>query len=140
MQVSARNQLAGRVIKIHKGAVNSEVVLQLQGGDSLTAMITNDSLGTLGLGIDTELFAFFKAGSVMLGTDLDCKLSTQNRFRGRIKRITRGSVNAEVTMELKGGNTICSTITLAALDEMRLAEEMEALAFCQANSIILGRQ
>lgn len=140
MQVSARNQLAGKVIKIHKGAVNSEVVLQLHGGDSITAIITNDSLGTLDLGIDTELFALFKAGSVMLSTDLDSRLSTQNRFKGRIKRINRGAVNAEVIIELKGGNTICSTITLSALDELRLTENMETLAFCQANSIILGMQ
>jgi molybdate transport system regulatory protein len=140
MQVSARNQLAGKVIRIHKGAVNSEVVLQMQGGDTVTAIITNDSLGTLDLGIDTELFALFKAGSVMISTDLNSKLSTQNRFQGRIKRISRGAVNAEVIIELKGGNTICSTITLAALDELRLVEDMETLAFCQANSIILGMQ
>ena len=140
MRVSARNQLAGKVIMIHKGAVNSEIVLQLQGEDTITAIITNDSLAALDLSIDTEVYALFKAGSVMIGTDVNAKISADNRFAGKVRRIVRGSVNAEVVIELKGGNTVCSSLTLSALDELQLGEGMEVLAFCQANSIILGMQ
>jgi len=140
MRVSARNQLAGRVVRIHKGAVNSEVVLQLQGGDTITAIITNDSLGTLDLAIDTELYALFKAGSVMLSTDPDLKLSTRNRFQGTVQRISRGSVNAEVIVALQGENTICSTVTEEALRELNIEVGMEVVAFCKASSIILGIQ
>ena len=140
MRVSARNQLAGKVIKIHKGAVNSEVVLQLQGDDTITAIITNDSLKALDLSIDSEVHALFKAGSVLLTPDLNARLSTSNRFFGTVKRIVRGSVNAEVIIELKGGNTICATVTLSALDELKLRENTEVLAFCKASSIILGMQ
>ena len=140
MRISARNQLAGKVIKLQKGAVNSEVVLQLQGEDKITAIITNDSIGALDLSIDTELYALFKAGSVMISTDKNLKLSTRNRFEGYIKRISRGSVNAEVAIALKGGNTIISTVTMGALDELELKENMEVVAFCKASSIILGIQ
>jgi len=140
MRVSARNQLPGRVTGIHKGAVYSEVVLRLQGDDTITAMITNDSLGSLDLNIDTELYALFKAGSVILSTDDGLKISAENRFRGIVKRISRGSVNAEVIIALKGGNTLCSTVTLAALDELQLSEKSEVFAFCKAGSIILGIQ
>lgn len=140
MRVTARNQLAGRVIKIHKGSVNSEVVMQLQGTDTVTAIVTNDSIGTLDLGIDTELYALFKAGSVMVSTDPDIRLSTPNCFQGIVNRIVRGSVNAEVTIALHGGNTICSTMTIEALDELGLHEAMEVLAFCKPSSIILGIQ
>ena len=140
MRVSARNQLAGKVIKIHKGAVNSEVVLQLQGDDTITAVITNDSLGALDLSIDSEVYALFKAGSVMVTPDLETRLSTSNRFFGTVKRIVRGSVNAEVVIGLNGGNTICASLTLSALDELQLNENTEVLAFCKASSIILGMQ
>lgn len=140
MRVSARNQLAGRVVRIHKGAVNSEVVLQLQGADTITAIITNDSLQTLELAIDTELYALFKAGSVMLSTDFDLKLSTRNRFEGTVQRISRGSVNAEVIIALQGENTLCSTVTHEALDELGIKEGMPVAAFCKASSIILGKQ
>jgi len=140
MRVSARNQLAGKVIMIHKGAVNSEIVLQLQGEDTITAIITNDSLAALDLSIDTEVYALFKAGSVMIGTDVNAKISADNRFAGKVKRIVRGSVNAEVVIELEGGNTVCSSLTLSALDDLQLGEGLEVLAFCKANSIILGMQ
>ncbi|WP_200764025.1 TOBE domain-containing protein [Nitrosophilus alvini] len=138
MRVSARNQLSGKVIKIHKGAVNSEVVLQLQGNDTVTATITNDSLRDLDISIDSQVTALFKANAVMLSTDPDIKLGVENRFAGRVERISRGSVNAEVIVALRGGNTICAGLTNAALDELGLKEKMDVVAFCKASSIIIG--
>lgn len=140
MRISARNQLFGKVVKIHKGAVNSEVVLTLGGGDSITSIITNDSMRALDLNIDTELYALFKAGSVIISKNLDTVLSTRNRFQGTVSRITRGSVNAEVVVKLEGGNTITSIITMDALDALQLTEMSEVLAFCKASSVILGMQ
>jgi len=49
VKLSARNQLAGRVARVTPGAVNSEVVLELRGGGSVAAVITNESAQTLGL-------------------------------------------------------------------------------------------
>ncbi|WP_338040548.1 TOBE domain-containing protein [Methylocucumis oryzae] len=42
-RLSARNQLSGTVSQIHKGQVNSEVVLGLVDGDTIIATVTNDS-------------------------------------------------------------------------------------------------
>ncbi|MGZ8157349.1 MAG: TOBE domain-containing protein [Methylobacter sp.] len=66
-RLSARNQLQGTVSRIQKGAVNSEVVIELTGGDSITATITNESIETLDLSIGCSATAAFKAGSVILG-------------------------------------------------------------------------
>ena len=41
MKLSARNILKGKVIKIAKGAVNAEVILELPGGTQLVSIITN---------------------------------------------------------------------------------------------------
>ena len=41
---SARNQLAGQVASVTKGAVNSEVTIRLQGGSVISAMVTNESV------------------------------------------------------------------------------------------------
>ncbi len=140
MRVSARNQLLGSVVKIHKGAVHSEVVLRLKGDDTITAIITNDSIKSLDLQIDTEAYALFKAGSVILSTDLDLAISTRNRFEGTVERIERGSINSEVIVNLKGGNTICSTVTNESLDELQLSEGKPVIALCKASNIILGLQ
>jgi len=66
LQVSARNQLHGTVETVAAGAVNSEVTLALDGGGTLTAVITNDSVGALQLDAGRRAIALFKASSVIL--------------------------------------------------------------------------
>jgi molybdate transport system regulatory protein len=46
--LSARNQLQGIASRLVKGAVNTEVVIELQGGTSMAAIITNASAKNLG--------------------------------------------------------------------------------------------
>lgn len=64
---SARNQLAGTIARVHPGAVNCEVVVELPGGATLTAMVTNAASETLGLAVGQPTLAIFKAASVILG-------------------------------------------------------------------------
>lgn len=64
---SARNQLAGAVSRIVPGAVNTEVVLDLDGGGAVAAIVTNESCAALGLGLGARVIALFKASSVILG-------------------------------------------------------------------------
>jgi molybdate transport system regulatory protein len=64
---SARNQIHGSVVRLQPGAVNTEVVIEIAGGATLAAVITNDSASHLGLGIGVPCLALFKASSVILG-------------------------------------------------------------------------
>ncbi|RYU60555.1 LysR family transcriptional regulator [Methylolobus aquaticus] len=66
-RLSARNQLAGTITHLQKGAVNAEVVIGLPGGDSVAATITNQSVESLGLATGMPATAIFKAGAVILG-------------------------------------------------------------------------
>jgi molybdate transport system regulatory protein len=66
-RLSARNQLAGTITHLQKGAVNAEVVIGLPGGDSVAASITNESVDSLGLAVGKPATAVFKAGAVILG-------------------------------------------------------------------------
>ncbi|WP_020656928.1 TOBE domain-containing protein [Massilia niastensis] len=66
-RLSTRNQLRGRVARLMRGAVNSEVVIELPAGGSVAATITNESLDVLGLAEGVEATALFKASSVILG-------------------------------------------------------------------------
>jgi molybdate transport system regulatory protein len=65
-QLSARNQLAGKVTKVKVGAVNSEIDIELTGGDLVAATVTNDSVDDLGLREGQTATAVFKAGAVIL--------------------------------------------------------------------------
>lgn len=64
---SARNCLRGHVARLQTGAVNTEVVLNLPGGGSIAAIITNESSASLGLAIGKPAAAIFKASSVIIG-------------------------------------------------------------------------
>ncbi|AFQ51282.1 TOBE domain-containing protein [Burkholderia cepacia] len=66
LKVSARNQLHGTVEAVAAGAVNSEVTLALDGGGTLTAVVTNNSVGALRLDAGRRAIALFKASSVIL--------------------------------------------------------------------------
>lgn len=67
VRLSARNQFAGTVGRVVRGAVNTEVVLALPGGGTVAAVITNESATALGLAEGSAATAVFKASSVILG-------------------------------------------------------------------------
>jgi len=66
-KLSARNILAGKVVEIHAGAVNSEVGIQLPGGTMLVASITRESVLALDLKQGDAVSAIVKASHVMVG-------------------------------------------------------------------------
>lgn len=67
-QLSARNQLAGTVSRVEKGAVSSLVVVTLPGGAAITASVTNEGVDALGLKVGVPATAVFKAYSVLVAT------------------------------------------------------------------------
>lgn len=69
LRLSARNQLQGVVETVTRGAVNSEVLLALDGGMTLAAIVTNDSVDALGLAQSVSAVAAFKASSVILAVN-----------------------------------------------------------------------
>jgi len=64
---SARNRLAGVISRVQPGAVNAEVVIDLPGGGSVAAIVTDESCRALGLAQGTSATAMFKASSVIVG-------------------------------------------------------------------------
>ncbi|WP_198301489.1 TOBE domain-containing protein [Vitreoscilla filiformis] len=66
-RLSARNRLPGTVVRLLRGPVGAEVVLQLDGGGhrQIVAAITDDSVQRLGLHLGQRATAFFKASSVV---------------------------------------------------------------------------
>ncbi|MFZ6768177.1 TOBE domain-containing protein [Undibacterium sp. Di26W] len=69
---SARNRLTGTISRIQPGAVNTEVVLEMPGGATLAAIITNDSSNHLELSAGGIATGMFKASSVILGVAGAC--------------------------------------------------------------------
>lgn len=66
LRTSARNRLCGSIERISEGAVNTEVVLALDGGARLTAVVTIESARTLDLNEGGRACALIKASHVIL--------------------------------------------------------------------------
>jgi len=67
LKLSVRNQLRGTIKRLTPGAVNTEVVIGLPGGQSVLAIITKDAARELKLRVNRSATALFKASSVILG-------------------------------------------------------------------------
>lgn len=68
MQLSARNQLKGKVTDIKEGPVSTEVVLDVN-GTKIVSSITTGSAHALNLKIGDTAYAVVKASSVMIAKD-----------------------------------------------------------------------
>jgi molybdate transport system regulatory protein len=68
--LSARNRLAGQVIRVHVDGVDSEVVIQLPSGETIAATITQVSAETLELKPGAEATVVFKSNAVILAATL----------------------------------------------------------------------
>lgn len=66
------------------------------------------------------------------------KLSARNLLKGKITKITLGAVNAEVEMELEGGQVIVSIITINSVKRLDLKVGKEAYAMIKASSVMLA--
>ncbi|EKD88947.1 MAG: TOBE protein [uncultured bacterium] len=69
MRISARNVIKGTIKEIISGAVNSEIVVQTSGGETIVSVITKESVESLGLKAGKEVYAVVKASNVMIAVD-----------------------------------------------------------------------
>ncbi|MDF3842445.1 TOBE domain-containing protein [Pseudomonas citronellolis] len=139
MKVSARNVFRGTVKQLRNGAVNAEVVVQLPGGNDLVAIVTEESVKSLGLAQGKDVVALVKAPWVMLMTDAEgIRLSARNCLAGTVKSVADGAMNAEVVLDLGGGSEVVAVVTRDAVAELGLAAGVKATAVIKASHVILG--
>jgi molybdopterin-binding protein len=66
------------------------------------------------------------------------KISARNAFKGRVKQIKDGNVNAEVVVELPGGIEVVSIITKHSAEVLELAVGKEVYAVIKASDVMIG--
>lgn len=66
VRTTARNHLWGEITRIHDGPVNAEIILTMNSGKTICAVITHDSVENLGLAVGKQVCAVFKASAVIL--------------------------------------------------------------------------
>ena len=137
MKSSARNQFLGVISAVVHGPVDVEVTLQLDGGQSLLAVVTRESAENLNLVMGQQVYALIKSSSVMLVNEPNLRLSARNQLHGEITRIERGPVNSEVTLAMPGGKCLCAVITTESVQEMGLDVGVTTCAAFKASAVLL---
>ena len=139
MKISARNVLAGTVKNVTKGAVNAEVVLTLEGGETVASIITNASVDSLGLREGSSAYVIIKASEVMIGKGVEkAKLSARNVLAGEVARLEDGAVNSEVEIRLAGGTAVVASITKVSVRALDLKSGDQVSAIIKASNVLLG--
>jgi molybdopterin-binding protein len=69
MKLSARNILKGKVKQVKPGVVNTEVIVELNGGAEIVSIITKESALKLKLKKGKAVYAVIKASNVMIAVD-----------------------------------------------------------------------
>jgi molybdopterin-binding protein len=67
MELSARNQLKGKIVEVRKGTTTAHVRIDLGHGVVITSSITNEAVDELGLKAGDDAVAVIKASDVMIG-------------------------------------------------------------------------
>jgi molybdopterin-binding protein len=67
VELSARNQLAGKVKKITLGGVMAEVTIDIGNGKEIVAAVTRVSVENMNLAEGSDVVAVIKATEVLIG-------------------------------------------------------------------------
>jgi molybdopterin-binding protein len=66
------------------------------------------------------------------------KISARNVLKGKVFKVTHGSVNSEVVVQLAGGVEIISIITKNSAKNLRLSKGMEVYAVVKASNVMIA--
>ena len=66
------------------------------------------------------------------------KLSARNVIKGKVLEVKRGQTTAHVKLDVGGGIVITSSITMTAVDELKLKPGDAAYAVIKASDVIVG--
>jgi molybdate transport system regulatory protein len=66
------------------------------------------------------------------------KLSARNTLLGTVTEVTKGAVNAEVDIRLKGGDSVVSIITIGSLKALGIKKGKKVYALIKASNVMVG--
>lgn len=111
-RTSARNSFVGHVVRVAKEAIMAEIILETRSGHSICAVITTESLHTLGIEVGSPVVATVKAPLVNVyrpgyGPSGSCR----NRLRGTVEKVLRSEAIAEISGRLPDGTVVCALVS-----------------------------
>ena len=66
------------------------------------------------------------------------KISARNVLAGTVQKVTKGAVNAEINLQLEGGEKVAAIITNASAKALKLKKGDAAFAVMKASEVMIG--
>jgi molybdopterin-binding protein len=66
------------------------------------------------------------------------KISARNTLKGKVKKVSPGAVNTEVTVELAGGAELVSIITKVSAEKLALSEGKQVYVVIKASDVMVA--
>ena len=66
------------------------------------------------------------------------KVSARNQITGTVTAIKDGAVEAQVTLDIGGGNSLVSVVTMDAVASLGIAVGSKVIALVKADSVMLA--
>ena len=67
------------------------------------------------------------------------KISARNVLRGKVVEVKKGAVAAQVKVEIGGGHTLTSMITVDAVEDLGLERGQEVSVIIKSSEIMIAR-
>lgn len=120
-RTSARNSFYGQVADIRRGDIQSEVALTTLDQATITAVITNGSLESLGLQPGQYVTALVKAPWVLLERPAEgVASSAENTLAGTVAAIHAGQLAVEVVVAVSDATEVCALLTRQRFEALGL--------------------
>ena len=138
MQISARNQLLGKIEDIQIDKVNANIILKTKSNQRLVSSISKNSVENLTLKKNKEVLAIFKSNSVMISNNNLKGFSARNKIKGLITKLNYSEVSCEVNLLVDDSDVITSVITAESAKELKLEINQEVYAIIKSSDIMIG--
>jgi molybdate transport system regulatory protein len=137
-KTSARNSFFGKISSIKKGDIQAKVEMITLSGNTITSIITRDSLSRLGLKTGSLITAEVKAPWVILQrSDREPESTAENRFAGHIARINKGETTTEYVVSIPDGTELCSVVSTENARMMGFKEDDRVWAIFNSFAVVL---
>jgi molybdate transport system regulatory protein len=137
-KTSARNTFFGKVESIRKGDIQSQVDVVTIGGNTVTTVITNNSLKRLGLKKGSFVTAEIKAPWVIMQKAAEQPASSaENLFHGTVTKVQRGKLTSEFIVRIVDGTELCSVVTEESRRKLGIAVGDEVWVLFNSFAVVL---
>jgi molybdopterin-binding protein len=69
MKLSARNNLKGTVVTVEEGLITAKVKIDLGNGNTITSIISKDSIADLDIKVGDTAYAIIKSTEIIIAKD-----------------------------------------------------------------------